>query len=113
MTTLRELLSTPFVTSVTAVQGPDGGWIRRAVAPELPGHTFDHESPWAAIDGLVDGTPAFIIDRLRRKVPVPVARPPLPWKDVESVLREVGLEAWIPYLDHDVDDLPESPGEPG
>lgn len=111
MATLRELLSTPYVITVTAVpNGTDGQSTRRAELTEIPECYVEDISPWDALDALEQMLPRFVIDAVLAGRPVPSPRPPLRDIRVERLLAERGLQAWVPFLDTDVATLRTEPG---
>lgn len=113
MTTLRELLSTPYVMTVRPVRDPaTGESTRRAELPEFPECYVDDLSPWDALDRLEEQLPSMIIKALLAGAPVPVPRPPLRHLDAERLLAESGLGSWCRYLDHDATALPRTPANP-
>ena len=72
-----EYLRVPYTMLIASVRRPDGGWVRRAEYPELPGCIAEAVSPLEAIDRLDAMRVQLIQDRLARGETVPVPRPPL------------------------------------
>jgi hypothetical protein len=91
VTTLRELLSTPYVMTVRPVRDPATGWSTgRAEFAEIPGWYVDDISPWDALDRLEEQLPTLMIDAVRA---VHRPRPPLRYVDAERLLAGCGLGA--------------------
>lgn len=112
MTTLRELLCTPYVITVRAVpHGQDGESTRRAELSEVPACYVEELSPWDALDHLEDRLPQFLIAAAMTGEPIPTPRAPLRHLDAERLLADKGLAPWTRYLDTDVRDLPNAAGD--
>jgi hypothetical protein len=110
MTTLRELLQTPFILSISSQCDDDGVWARKAEFEELADCWTIDPDPWDAVERLYRQLPRYLIDRVRRGDPPPVVRRNLLSINVESQLVELQLGDWAQYLDSDISALASAEG---
>jgi hypothetical protein len=75
--TRDEYLRVPYVLVVESVDGPDGRGLCRASYPELPGAWAEAASAADAVNLAAERRVTVILDRLSRRRPIPVPRPPV------------------------------------
>ncbi|MDR7083273.1 hypothetical protein J2X01_002567 [Arthrobacter ginsengisoli] len=104
---LRELLTTPYITYVEAVPNEDGVWVRKASCPELDGCFVLAPRAWDAILGLERFLTEYLVDRIASGKPVPRPRHRAVVTDLnaEEMLERAGRAEWIPSLDDPVASL--------
>ena len=102
--TLRELLTTPYITYVEALPNEDGVWIRKASCPELDGCYVLAPKAWDAILELERYLTEYLVDRVATGKPVPRPRHRAVVGDLsaEDLLERAGRAEWIPSLDEPV-----------
>lgn len=105
--TLRELITTPYITYVEALPNEEGVWIRKASCPELDGCFVLANKAWDAILELERWLPAYIVDRVAagQPVPRPKHRAIVTDLDAERLLERAERADWIPALDKPVASL--------
>ncbi|ASN53379.1 hypothetical protein GCM10012320_17930 [Sinomonas cellulolyticus] len=102
--TLRQLITTPYITYVEALPDSEGIWVRRASCPELDGCSVTAPKAWDAIVELERYLTEYLVDRVAAGKPVPRPR----HRDVvhdlsaEELLERAKRTEWIPRLDEPI-----------
>lgn len=103
--TLRELLTTPYITYVEAIPADeDGVWVRKASCPELDGCFVIRPKAWDAILGLEIFLTQYLVDRVASSDPVPRPKNRAVVGDLsaEELLLRAERGEWIPKLDEPI-----------
>jgi predicted RNase H-like HicB family nuclease len=77
---LEYWLAVPYVVRLESVETPTGEWVRVASHPELAGCQVVSSASEEAIERLEIARREWITDAIAAGRPVPVPRPPLPWR---------------------------------
>lgn len=108
---LRQMLETPLILRSESNDLEDGGWVRALSYPEI-----DCKVEGLNVDLLFEELEIrrfeTIIESVRRGTPPSVVREGVTDPCLESVLRRVGLEEWIPMLDLDIQHVVHTPTPP-
>lgn len=105
--TLRQLLTTPYITYVEAVPDAEGVWVRKASCPELDGCFVIAPRAWDAILGLEKFLIQYLVDRVAAGTPVPRPRHRAVVSDLsaEELLERADRAEWIGKLDEPIEAL--------
>lgn len=107
MTTVRDVLTTPFLLISESVETEDGEWMRKLSYPEL--------SCSVVADNVLEALDQLEIDRVRALVaaleresslPVAVAREPVADVELPELLEKAELHPWIARLDEPLSPVP-------
>lgn len=101
MTTLRDVLTAPFMFRSESLPLDSGGWSRVASYPELDCEARG-EIMMDMLDELELRRVQVIVNAVENGDPVVPVRPPIADDGVEELLARAGLSEWIARLDEDV-----------
>jgi predicted RNase H-like HicB family nuclease len=92
---LEYYLAVPYLLVLESVRHDDGGWVRRAEYPELPGCAAEAQSAVEALDRLDEERERIITQLWQRREPIPVPRPPLSSYWAQADENRLGFARWL------------------